>query len=64
MSFSQNKNCMKTLGPNIDPTALAKYNKLYGGQAFDADVQCKLAHGNSSSVCKVIFQTYKQSEPL
>ncbi|VDI83800.1 Hypothetical predicted protein [Mytilus galloprovincialis] len=53
---SQNKNCMKTLGPNIDPTALAKYNKLYGGQAFDADVQCKLTHGNSSSVCKSLFK--------
>ncbi|XP_076089082.1 metalloprotease mig-17-like [Mytilus galloprovincialis] len=53
---SQNKNCMKTLGPNIDPTALAKYDKLYAGQAFDADVQCKLTHGNSSSVCKSLFK--------
>lgn len=47
---------MKTLGPSIDPTVLAKYDKLYGGQAFDADAQCKHTHGNSSNICKVLFK--------
>ncbi|VDI66892.1 Hypothetical predicted protein [Mytilus galloprovincialis] len=53
---SQNMNCMKTLGPSIDPTVLAKYDKLYGGQAFDADAQCKHTHGNSSNICKGLFK--------
>ncbi|CAC5368295.1 ADAMTS6 [Mytilus coruscus] len=53
---SQNKNCMKTFGPNIDPTALAKYGKTYAGQAYDADVQCKHAHGKTSKLCKNLFK--------
>ncbi|OPL33598.1 hypothetical protein AM593_07789, partial [Mytilus galloprovincialis] len=45
-------NCMKTLGANFDPTALAPYNQSLAGQFYDADAQCVHIFGTSSYMCR------------
>lgn len=50
---------MKSVAPNIDPTALSMYDKMYAGLEYDADTQCKHTYGNSSYLCKVKFCTKK-----
>ncbi|CAC5419010.1 unnamed protein product [Mytilus coruscus] len=49
---SSGNNCMKTLGANFDPTALAPYNQSLAGQLYDADAQCIHIYGNSSYMCR------------
>ncbi|XP_063411672.1 A disintegrin and metalloproteinase with thrombospondin motifs 7-like isoform X1 [Mytilus trossulus] len=49
---SSGNNCMKTLGANFDPTALAPYNQSLAGQYYDADAQCSHIYGTSSYMCR------------
>ncbi|XP_076088154.1 A disintegrin and metalloproteinase with thrombospondin motifs 7-like [Mytilus galloprovincialis] len=49
---SSGNNCMKTLGANFDPTALAPYNQSLAGQIYDADAQCGHIYGTSSYMCR------------
>lgn len=53
MKFRSGNNCMKTLGANFDPTALAPYNQSLAGQIYDADAQCGHIIGTSSYMCRV-----------
>ncbi|CAG2242522.1 unnamed protein product [Mytilus edulis] len=51
-SSGESSNCMKTLGSNFDPTALAPYDQSLAGQVYDADAQCVQIYGNSSYMCR------------
>ncbi|XP_071150342.1 metalloprotease mig-17-like [Mytilus edulis] len=52
LGHSSNKNCLKNVAPNIDPTALSMYDKMYAGLEYNADTQCKHTYGNSSYLYK------------
>ncbi|CAG2242521.1 unnamed protein product [Mytilus edulis] len=45
-------NCLKTLGSNFDPTALAPYDAVLAGQVYDADAQCVQINGIGSYMCR------------
>ncbi|XP_052080096.1 uncharacterized protein LOC127718169 [Mytilus californianus] len=48
----ESNNCMKSLGSNFDPTALAPYDQSLAGQVYDADAQCALINRNGSNMCR------------
>ncbi|CAC5377811.1 unnamed protein product [Mytilus coruscus] len=48
----ESSNCMKTLGSNFDPTALAPYDQSLAGQVYDADAQCVNIYGDGSNMCR------------
>ncbi|XP_052080095.1 serine-rich adhesin for platelets-like [Mytilus californianus] len=52
---SSGSNCLKTLGSNFDPTALAPYDQSLAGLVNDADAQCVHIYGNNSYMSRNLY---------
>ncbi|XP_078322854.1 A disintegrin and metalloproteinase with thrombospondin motifs 6-like [Crassostrea virginica] len=51
----EGRNCMTSLSPTFDPTALNQFTNL-PGQVYDVDGLCKQIHGNGSSFCRFPYK--------
>lgn len=52
--FRIDRNCMASLLPNHDPTALDKYNDTLNGQIYNHDEQCMQNRNHEDSyLCRV-----------
>lgn len=54
LSYREGRNCMTSLSPTFDPTALNQFTNL-PGKVYEVDGLCKQIHGNGSSFCRVRY---------